>query len=690
MSADLRDIVGEMIEALELETDAVRARGRTRSIRVSRGRHVALRAGRHTYSFRLPKDTGPVEATSVAVVAAGMTQTGELLDVNGRDAIVSVPRDLGKTVSSATLEIDPAAVLEATSVALMACRDAMAGLHTDSIAELLGLTPPHAATHVEPAASDLDPHQAGAVGTAMSRNLAFVWGPPGTGKTRTLGALAAELCRRGARVLVAAHAHVAVDTALLAALRAGASPVVRIGVPQLPEVPDDTVVDGWGSLPRPGAGGYVAATTLAKIAVSGLVEDDGTRVDFDHVLVDETSMVHVPQLVLAAVLAPRLTLFGDFRQLPPIVTSAARAARAWLGTDAFEVAGMTRAVQADTHDPRLTMLRRQYRAHPTVAAVCNRFAYGGRLESADSTADLTRLAPASPLPGAAVVVWDTASLGAVSLRPAVSRCNPTSALLVARAAAEAARDHAALSGGERLIGIATPYAEQARLIRLLLEDSGRGEDVEIATVHRFQGGERELMFVDLCDTRPLSPPPFLGGDEGLRLLNVAMSRARSKLVVVADLTWLTRGVVGDAIRIAGEEGESVAAEAWDGLDWHDVESFLEAVCGDVANAKEVLVRAPRLRHSALTDAVVSMARRGDACVVTDARADPDVLDTLRGAGATVEVHAGVPERVVVADGMTWVGNTVSAAAARSGRAMVRQDAPTFARRLLRILGPREG
>lgn len=698
MTDELRGLLDHMLEALDLEISAVRARGRTRSIQVRRGKHVASKAGRHVYEFELPRDAGSVDATSVAVLASGTTQTGELLDTGSGRAVVAVARDLGRSVSSATLEIDPSAVLEATAGTLMdLLEDDDDGLELGTVAELLGLTAPSSPKLTPEVDLELDPHQRLAVESSLASKLTFVWGPPGTGKTRTLGALATELVRRGKRVLVTAHAHVAVDTALLAALAAGAGAVTRVGVPQLTEVPDSVVVDGWGDIasvtplganPDEGAG-MLVATTLAKIAVSGPVASDMPALDFDHVLVDEASMVQLPQLVLAAVLAPRLTVFGDFRQLPPIVSSNAPLVREWLGTDVFEVSGVAETVRRQEADERLFMLRRQYRAHPNVAAVCNRFAYGGRLESADGAEGLARLAGCPPLPGAPVVVWDTSTLGAAALRPRTSRCNPTTALLVASAAEQAARKHAALAAGDRLIGIVTPYAEQARLVRLLVDDTDWGEEIDVATVHRFQGGERELVYVDLCDTRPLGPPPFLVGDEGVRLLNVALSRARSKLVVVADLSWLTRGTVAEAIGTAGEEGEHVSAEVWDGLDWHDMAAFLEQVSIDVATAEDVLIRAPRVRDTALVDAAVEAARRGRVHLVTDGEADPATVERCRTAGVGVEVVARVRERIIATDEVAWVGNTVSAAARRAGKAMLRRESPAFATRLRRILGPVE-
>src|SRR5690606_21087235 len=94
---------------------------------------------------------------------------------------------------------------------------------------------------------------------------------------------------------------------------------------------------------------------------------------------------------------------------------------------------------------------------------------------------------------------------------------------------------------------------QAKLLRLLVDDLGWGELVTVSTVHRFQGGEADAVIVDLTTAQPHDPlGPLLGGDTWAaagRLLNVATSRARGKLVVVGDIAHIRRVAKGhDALR----------------------------------------------------------------------------------------------------------------------------------------------
>ncbi len=95
------------------------------------------------------------------------------------------------------------------------------------------------------------------------------------------------------------------------------------------------------------------------------------------------------------------------------------------------------------------------------------------------------------------------------------------------------------------IAVITPYTAQARTLRACLKQLGIGPDrVECRTVHRFQGNERDLIILDTVDTEPFVPGVLLAGNRpgaaAANLLNVAISRARGKLIVVADRAYFRR------------------------------------------------------------------------------------------------------------------------------------------------------
>lgn len=114
-----------------------------------------------------------------------------------------------------------------------------------------------------------------------------------------------------------------------------------------------------------------------------------------------------------------------------------------------------------------------------------------------------------------------------------------------------------------------PYAEQSRLIRRLLSaDHSLDQIVECRTVHRFQGGERDMVILDTVDAPPLTPGVLLAGkgpgSSARNLINVSISRARGKLVIVADVAYFEQhdadSVVTQMLRRAMSMGSRVLLE----------------------------------------------------------------------------------------------------------------------------------
>jgi len=95
------------------------------------------------------------------------------------------------------------------------------------------------------------------------------------------------------------------------------------------------------------------------------------------------------------------------------------------------------------------------------------------------------------------------------------------------------------------IAIICPYRAQVKLLRQSLRDLQKSErnpfgtcQVDVGTVHQFQGSEADVVIFDLVDGNGRSTiGRLLLGDSGIRLVNVAISRAKGKFVVIADREW---------------------------------------------------------------------------------------------------------------------------------------------------------
>lgn len=264
---------------------------------------------------------------------------------------------------------------------------------------------------------------------------------------------------------------------------------------------------------------------------------------FDVLIAEEAGMATLPSLFYAACLCRRRAIVvGDPRQLPPIVQSNDDRVRRAIGRNVFEV-----AVPDPLRSEIVAMLEVQYRMHPAIGALVGGLFYGGRLIHAADRAATEAIAARAPYPGSPVVVVDTR--GRTTCQRSAkgsSRHNPASAELTAELALEAVR------AGTTSIGVITPYAAQAAEIRRLLAARGLADTVECNTIHRFQGRECDVILLDLVDAPPMRPSALV--TDAPNLLNVSISRARGKLVIVADVAHFTAaepdGLVATLLRAA--------------------------------------------------------------------------------------------------------------------------------------------
>lgn len=294
------------------------------------------------------------------------------------------------------------------------------------------------------------------------------------------------------------------------------------------------------------------ATSLTKATISKQI--DGQF--FDVLVVDEASMAPMPSLFYATGRASKkVIVVGDFRQLPPICVSETPLAQKWLARDIFEQAGIQRAVDEQKPVPRLTMLKRQYRMHPDISAISNNIIYGGQLLDSLGKAELKSLTAfhrKSPFASTPLVLYDVSATNPWSCKlEQGGRYNLYSAVLPAELARQAA-----LKGCES-IGIISPYSVHARLIKMILDDSGdaRLSHLRVSTVHRFQGLEQDAIIFDVAEgPMPRFGPSGLvdGSDlasQAAKLINVSITRPKAQLIVVANCDYLASKLRRDSILI---------------------------------------------------------------------------------------------------------------------------------------------
>ncbi|HEY8286672.1 MAG TPA: AAA domain-containing protein [Chloroflexota bacterium] len=367
---------------------------------------------------------------------------------------------------------------------------------------------------------DLNARQAEALDLAMrTHDLLLVQGPPGTGKTFLIARIARALAARGDRVLLAAWTNQAVDTMLHALVRQGYTSIVRLGSPGsmapdlLPYALAPTGLEDPETISLRLRGMPVLAGTVSTLTDPRL---GATAVARDVLILDEAAQLSVAAAVGVLRLAPRFILVGDDQQLPPVVQSPEAAAEG-LSLSPFvllrpqaEAAGV------------MVRLREQYRMHPEIADWPSDAFYDGALVAHSSVTDRAPrvvVGSGGPTvdPAAPVVLVDSGSAAAREVE----------------CAARAVIDLVQSGIPAEQVGVVAPFRRTAAAVRRALAADPAMAACTVDTVDRFQGGEREAMVVCLgLDGMARRGHDFV---DDPRRLNVAMTRARAKLIVVGDL-----------------------------------------------------------------------------------------------------------------------------------------------------------
>ncbi len=284
---------------------------------------------------------------------------------------------------------------------------------------------------------------------------------------------------------------------------------------------------------------------------------------FDAVLIDEASMLPLPLCFLLSGRArERVVIAGDFRQLPAIARSDSPVVKQWFSRDVFECAGVIDLIDSGNEDSAVVTLTTQFRSHETLCGLINHRFYGGILRTkTDSAAErYIYRDPVAYLNRSPVVLVDTSELAPWGESQSGSKLNLVHALVVRKLALLLSAHGVVLLPDA--LGVIVPYRAQADLIRCLLDECSLGSTVSVGTVHKFQGSEREAILLDLTESAPHVLGRFLNPlslrDSGARLLNVALSRARRHMIVVANLkhlrsqeqiTSIMSGVLDDLERV---------------------------------------------------------------------------------------------------------------------------------------------
>ncbi|MGZ6143188.1 MAG: AAA domain-containing protein [Myxococcales bacterium] len=401
-----------------------------------------------------------------------------------------------------------------------------------------------------------------------AEDVALVHGPPGTGKTTVLVEVIRRAAARGESVLAAAPSNLAVDN-LVERLVAAGIDAVRIGHPArvLPSVVEHTLdqrtaahdqariaadladqalrlrADARKRKQRRGPGRFSEARDAEREARKLLAEarelEDRAELavlekaqvilatltglesralrgrEFDLAVVDEATQAVEPAVYLALLRAGRAVLAGDHLQLPPTVLSPDASG---LSISLFERL-------AAAHPSAMVTLAEQHRMNEKIMRYPSDALYQGQLRAHPAVAH-------HAIDDAPLQMIDTAGRGFEEETPEDSE----SKLNAGEAELAAAEVRKLLAAGVEAqdIAVISPYDAQVQKIRQLLADVA---DLEVDTVDGFQGREKEAVVVSLVRSNEAGELGFVAD---IRRINVALTRARRKLIVIGDSATVAR------------------------------------------------------------------------------------------------------------------------------------------------------
>lgn len=431
----------------------------------------------------------------------------------------------------------------------------------------------------------------------QAQDYLLLLGMPGTGKTSTLATIVLAAVRSGQSVLLCSHTRAAVDNVLSRLLDLDFSDFIRVGnrgtgddrridPHHLPADHGLSVNELKKRLETP----PVVATTCLGISHAVFVH----RRKFDMVVVDEASQILQPICAGPIGMAEAsFVLVGDHYQLPPLMRSADQVMNLPLmpaGDDisassigdeaphATDVEGGPRESLfrrlCEAHPSAVVSLVRQYRMAEDIMHLSNDLVYSGGLSCATREVASRSLClaegvgrTASPLlwlnaalePHRRVVFLNTDSLTSGDKRdehPDAGRRNETEARIVG-----AAITHFVANGvATGQMAVLSPFRAQVSLLRSTLEGSP-AEMCDICTIDQYQGKDKDCVFLSFvrsngkCNVGPLL--------RDWRRINVAVTRARAKLILVGSSTTLGGGshFLGAMLKSLKGSGSIVAVES---------------------------------------------------------------------------------------------------------------------------------
>ncbi|MFW6038026.1 MAG: IGHMBP2 family helicase [Candidatus Saliniplasma sp.] len=274
-------------------------------------------------------------------------------------------------------------------------------------------------------------------------------------------------------------------------------------------------------------------------------------IEFDICVIDEATQATEPSCLIPIVKSKKVVMAGDHKQLPPTIKNK-QAKEEGLADTMFE------RIIAMYGSRVKTLLEVQYRMNEKIMHFSDDTFYEGRIKAHGSVKKHTLEGILNKIPDGKfsdvidpkepIVFVDTiGNMLEKSREGSTSKENPGESVLVSHIVDELIDE-----GISKMdIGVITPYDDQKDNIESRIDY----QNIEVDTVDGFQGREKEVIILSLTRSNRSNDIGFL---KDLRRLNVSITRAKRKLIIIGDSTTLAKHPVYDSLfKYIQDEGKYV-------------------------------------------------------------------------------------------------------------------------------------
>lgn len=573
--------------AIESEIKAQRRARHSFWITIDRIDLLRESVGHYIYRLEFSQALRIVSDTELAIKVPGHKDvyTVKVIVSDGEALIVASNTLLPQQMSLVRFQFDPTFILKHLAADLAAVFNPPSPLLQALLTRALPLAR-HAddgkmLKRIQARAYGLNSLQRAAVLRMQADDVHVLWGPPGTGKTSTLGVSIAEHLGSGKTCLLLSTSNAAVDEMVKAAaphvgvqaltnmFRAGVSADAQVELltavghfkrqnptlaaqaeqaqSRLKELTTSLRSRGMGASSDTAlsqmqsckaiitayaqaakeygddilAQSQCVAATLASLVINPHL----AKRSFDVVYIDEASMVALPFAFAGAARAQQHLIFaGDFQQLPPVCHATDTKTTDWFARNIFSHLGMVQLARGQAVPPYVSMLREQYRMTTTIADLVSHLSYGGRLVSGQGIQVGVR-----PL---FINVAGSFGTSHYSVETK-SYYHPYSALVLQMLS----QKFPEWMGPRNLL--LSPFRAQQALLSAVAKDISTAQrQFEARTIHKAQGTQEDTVIVDLTAHDASNPQRFFRDEEAENLINVALSRAQQRLIIIGNLEMI--------------------------------------------------------------------------------------------------------------------------------------------------------